>query len=188
MLSNVSVSVPTEDVIAIAPSAHNCQTIAPPTPGCDAEDDGDWTPEYSLYRARTVAMLKKYFRLSIELGRLPSLVGREFFRARVTSCRMHTFEDVVIFAHDMEAAVAKLSAASRLVLARMVFEEYTFEEAARLLGCSRDSVRRAYFGALDHLSEVLLRSGLLHPFPVHAEYFFLSRGQKAQIPAKSLQA
>src|SRR5689334_1903147 len=35
-----------------------------------------------IYRGRTVAMLRRYMRYSIETGRLPSLLGREFFRAK----------------------------------------------------------------------------------------------------------
>lgn len=41
--------------------------------------------ERRIYRSRTVAMLRHYMRYSIETGRLPSLLGREFFRAKVTS-------------------------------------------------------------------------------------------------------
>lgn len=41
--------------------------------------------ERRTYRGRTVAMLRRYMRYSIETGRLPSLLGREFFRAKVTS-------------------------------------------------------------------------------------------------------
>jgi len=49
-----------------------------------------------LYRERTVMMLRRYMRLSVEVGRLPSLLGREFFRSRVTSYSASTFEDTVI--------------------------------------------------------------------------------------------
>ena len=52
------------------------------------------------YRGRTMALLRRYFRMSLDIGRLPSLLGREFFRARVTSYRVHSFEDVVILVHD----------------------------------------------------------------------------------------
>src|SRR5258705_9881184 len=55
-----------------------------------------------LYRERTVGMLRRYMRLSVEVGRLPSLLGREFFRTRVTSYSASTFEDSVIFVHDVE--------------------------------------------------------------------------------------
>ena len=36
------------------------------------------------YRRRTVALLRRYARASVEVGRLPSLLGREFFRSRVS--------------------------------------------------------------------------------------------------------
>jgi hypothetical protein len=58
--------------------------------------------ERRTYRGRAVAMLRRYMRYSIETGRLPSLLGREFFRAKVTSYTVSTFEDRVIFVHDME--------------------------------------------------------------------------------------
>ena len=45
-------------------------------------------PDLWLYRDRTVALLRRYSRLSIEAGRLPSLLGREFFRTHVTSYRL----------------------------------------------------------------------------------------------------
>jgi hypothetical protein len=55
--------------------------------------DGAAIPELSweeererrIYRARTVTMLRRYMRYSIETGRLPSLLGPEFFRTQVTS-------------------------------------------------------------------------------------------------------
>src|SRR5208282_4335395 len=62
------------------------------------------------YRRRTVALLRRYARASVEVGRLPSLLGWEFFRTRVTSYTMRNFEDVVIFVTDMERAIDKLSA------------------------------------------------------------------------------
>jgi len=49
--------------------------------------------ERRAYRGRTVAMLRRYMRYSIETGRLPSLLGRELFRAKVTSYTVVTFED-----------------------------------------------------------------------------------------------
>jgi len=118
-------------------------------------------PELSIYRDRTIALLRRYFRLSCELGRLPSVLGREIFRAKVTSYRMHTFEDVVIFVHDMERCVEKLDAASRELLSRIVLQEYTHDETATLLGCTRRTVERRYPVALDRLTAVLLHYDLL---------------------------
>src|SRR5207245_2027953 len=60
------------------------------------------------YRERTIPLLKRYLRISIEVGRLPSLLGRELFRSKVTSYRMSSFEDAVIFVHDVERALAQL--------------------------------------------------------------------------------
>ena len=56
-------------------------------------DDLEQERERRIYRGRTVAMLRRYMRYSMETGRLPSLLGREFFRAKVTSYTVVTFED-----------------------------------------------------------------------------------------------
>src|SRR6202142_4796349 len=65
------------------------------------------------YRRRTIALLRRYARASVEVGRLPSLLGREFFRTRVTSYTMRNFEDVVIFVTDMEQAIDQLGPLER---------------------------------------------------------------------------
>ena len=77
------------------------------------------------YRGRTIGLLKRYARASVEVGRLPSMLGREFFRARVTSYSMASFEDIVIFVHDMEQAINKLGSMEKRLLAMHVLEEYT---------------------------------------------------------------
>ncbi len=114
-----------------------------------------------IYRARTVAMLRRYMRYSIETGRLPSLVGREFFRSRITKYQMATFEDRVIFVHDMERCLEYLDDFGRQVLGRIVLQEYKQEDAARLLGCTRMTVHRKLLESLDQLSDILLRVDLL---------------------------
>lgn len=111
-------------------------------------------------------MLRRYMRYSMETGRLPSLLGREFFRAKVTSYIVVTFEDRVIFVHDMETCLNKLDEFSRAVLGRVVLQEYGHEEAARLLGCTRMTVHRTLLDALDKLSGILVGLGLLEPLPV----------------------
>ena len=117
------------------------------------------------YRRRTVALLRRYARASVEVGRLPSLLGQEFFRSRVTSYTMRNFEDVVIFVADMEQAIEKLSALERKLLAMNVLEEYTIPEVARLLGYSQRTVERFLQEALDQLSRILLACGLLEELP-----------------------
>jgi hypothetical protein len=113
------------------------------------------------YRRRTVALLRRYALASVEVGRLPSLLGREFFRTRVTSYTMRNFEDVVIFVTDMEKAIEKLNALEKKILAMNVLEEYSTDEVARLLGCTPRNVRRLLQDALDQLSRILLASGLM---------------------------
>ena len=100
-------------------------------------------------------------RYSIETGRLPSLVGREFFRSKVTKYRVTTFEDRVILVHDMETCLHRLDEFSQQVPARIVLQEYSHEEAARLLGCTRMTVHRTLMEALDELGAILVEVGLL---------------------------
>jgi len=124
-------------------------------------------PEIDLwfYRQRTVALLKRYGRASVEIGRLPSLLGRECFRSRLTSYSMKNFEDVVIFVHDMEQAINKLDPLQKRLVGMSVLEDYSPAEVARLLGCSLRSVERFIPDAIDELSRVLLTVGLLDKTP-----------------------
>jgi RNA polymerase sigma factor (sigma-70 family) len=115
--------------------------------------------DVSLYRLRTVALLRWYGRASVELGRLPSLLGRGFFRTQVVSRRAGTFEDLVIFVADMERALENLSDVEKKLLAMNVLEEYTVDEVARLLGYSRRTVQRLLPEAIDQLSKALLFCG-----------------------------
>ncbi len=118
-------------------------------------------PEVSVYRDFTIALLRRYLRMSMELGRLPSLVGREFFRAKVSSYRMQSFEDVVILVHDVDRCLSRLDRFSQAVIARVVLEEHSHDDAARLLGCARETVTRKTADGLDQLSQIFLDCGLL---------------------------
>jgi hypothetical protein len=100
-------------------------------------------------------------RYSIETGRLPSLLGREFFRTQVTSYSVVTFEDRVIFVHDMETCLSKLDEFSRQIIARHILQEHDQEATARLLHCTDRTVRTYVPIALDLMSEILLDVGLL---------------------------
>jgi hypothetical protein len=113
------------------------------------------------YRDRTVAILKRYARSSVEVGRLPSLLGREFFRTRVTSYRLASFEDVVIFVHDVERALERLDTFQGKLLAMNILEEYSMPEVARLVGCPLRTVQRVIPEALDEMARVFLQGGLL---------------------------
>ena len=131
----------------------------PGTPGAESTSEA----ELSFYRERTRALLRRYFRLSLETGRLPSLLGREFFRARVTSYRLHTFEDAVIFTHDVERCLERLDDTSKQLLARIVLQGHTEQDTAGMMGCTRRHVVRLYPEALDRLTAIFLEFKLLVP-------------------------
>src|SRR4051812_15998376 len=128
-----------------------------------SREEESWEMERvrQIYRKRTVAMLRRYMRYSIETGRLPSLLGREFFRAKVTAYTVVTFEDRVIFVHDMERCLEKLDEFSRQLIARHILQEHDRWATARLLHCNEKTVRRYTPVVLDVLSEILLEVGLL---------------------------
>jgi hypothetical protein len=128
------------------------------------------------YRDRTVALLKRYAHSSVEVGRLPSLLGREFFRSRVTSYSMMTFEDIVIFVHDVESALARLDWFHQRLIAMSVLEEFSFREVARLLQCPLRTVEREMPEALDALSRMFLDGGLLKELYTEQPRKNLSRG------------
>lgn len=121
-----------------------------------------------VYRGRTAAMLKRYMRYALETGRIPSILGGEFFRSRVTSYAVTTFEDRAIFVHDMEKCLGRLDELSQQILARVVLQGHGCDEAARLFGCTRMTVHRNLTEALDHMADILLEVGLLEALPVAA--------------------
>lgn len=120
-------------------------------------------PEILIYRKATIALLRRFLKISIETGRLPSMVGGMVMRARLQSYRPQCFEDAVIFVADVEQCLQKLGSFARVVVARVILQEYTELEAAALLGCCERTVRSVLSDALDDLAEIFLRKGLLRP-------------------------
>ena len=133
-----------------------------------------------LYRERTIALLRRYLRISIEVGRLPSLLGRELFRSKVTSYRMTSFEDGVIFVHDVEHALEQLSEHGQRLIAVIVFQDYTQDEAAEILRCARRTVCREFPEAVDQVSELFLEGGLLNRLPSAPVENSCQEGEEAQ--------
>ena len=124
-------------------------------------------PDLWLYRDRTVSLLRRYFRVSVEVGRLPSLLGRELFRTKASAYRVTTFEDAVIFVHDIERILDQLDDFERSLIGKIVLQDYTHDEAAMQLGCWRRTVGRRYIETLDRLTETFLGNGLLTQLPGH---------------------
>jgi hypothetical protein len=115
----------------------------------------------AFYRKHTVALLRRYLAVSMELGRTPCVVGTIVFRGRVSSYRIHSFEDLVIFIFDVEKCLKRLDAESQAAIAHIALEHYTYEETAKITGSSVRSVTRLYGVALDRLTRWFLDCGLL---------------------------
>jgi hypothetical protein len=113
-------------------------------------------PEMIFYRRYTEGMLQRYVRLSMETGRVSSLLGQEMFRGRVTTCRVESFEDVVIFVHDVEKCLEKLNEEQRLLISRLALQQYNLAETAELMRLKRRTVIRRYGQALDSLTRIFL--------------------------------
>ena len=96
---------------------------------------------------------------------MPSLLGREFFRTRVTSYHVHTFADAAIFVLDVERSLELLSEFDRAIIGMVTLQEYTHEEAAQILGCGRRTVSRGYPDALDRVTTNFLQRSIIARLP-----------------------
>jgi hypothetical protein len=115
----------------------------------------------AFYRRRTELLLRRYMLVSLQTGRIPSLIGNYVFRGKASSYRMHSFEDAVIFLFDIEKCLKKIDPLGRELIARIALQEYTQEETAELIGQSLSSVKRKYADVLDELSHIFLDLELL---------------------------
>ena len=131
-----------------------------PLPFDESWDTGRYRDLW-FYRERTQGILQRFFVMSMETGRVPSILGREFFRSRVTSYSASSFEDVVIFVHDVERCLERLDPLSRELIGRIVLQGFSQDEVARRLGCCRATINRSFPDALDRLSEIFLSVGIL---------------------------
>lgn len=95
---------------------------------------------------------------------MPSLLGREMFRGRVTHYEVHGFDDVVIFVHDVEACIRRLDDDQQWLVRRIALQQYTRQEAGQMLGLKRQTVLRRYNDAMNRLTAVMLEVRLLQPF------------------------
>ena len=121
-------------------------------------------PEHRFYRKYTEGMLRRYLRCSMESGRVPSLMGREMFRSRVTQYKIRGFDDAVNFVQDVRRCLGKLQPLDRALLERIAIQEHTQGHAAALLHLSLRTTVRRYGTALDRLTAQFLQVGLLEPF------------------------
>lgn len=120
-------------------------------------------PELAFYRKYTEALLTRYVSMSMEAGRVPSLLGREMFRGKVTSYRVHSFEDVVIFVHDVERCLTRLDHDQQYLIRRICLQRFTQEETARVLGQTPRTTMRRYAESLDRLTRIFIEAKMLEP-------------------------
>jgi hypothetical protein len=117
----------------------------------------------AFYRKHTEALLRQYMQRSLELGKTPSILGNCMFRGKVSSRKLHNFEDTVIFVFDIEKCLKSLDKFSQEVVARVALQEYSQGETAAMTGQSLRSIVRKYAEAIDKLTEIFLDYELLNP-------------------------
>jgi hypothetical protein len=116
----------------------------------------------AFYRKHTEALLRRYMRVSLDVGRLPSILGRTVVRGRATCSRIRNFEDAVIFVIDVERCLKRLDTPSQELVARIALQEYTQAETAELTGQSTRSIFRKYGESIDRLTAIFLEARLLN--------------------------
>jgi hypothetical protein len=124
-------------------------------------DEVDPRPEVLCYRGQTLAMVRHFFEISSQVGRLPSLLGREFFRARVSHHSIPSFEDQAVFVRDVELCFARLSDQHAEMITLVGLYSFSRDEVAEMLRASKAWVNNRVAEALDALSEIFLQAGLL---------------------------
>jgi hypothetical protein len=115
----------------------------------------------AFYRKRTEAVLRRYLRASLAVGRVPSVAEDITLRGRATSYRLKNFEDVVIFAIDVEKCLKGLEPQALQLVVKIALQEYMLMEVAEQLRLDVWKVSRSYGKALDRLTAEFLKKGLL---------------------------
>ena len=123
--------------------------------------ESDPRPEMLCFRGQTMAIIRHFFEISSQLGRLPSLLGREFFRAKVSHHAIPSFEEQAVFVRDVELCLERLSEEHAEVITLIGLYDFSREEIAAMLHYSRTWVSMRVAQALDSLSEIFLRAGIL---------------------------
>lgn len=140
-----------------------------PKPTVQSDQVKDWVDapavreEVAFYRKYTEALLRRYMKMSLQMGRVPSVLGIDPNRGRVSSYRVSSFDDAVIFVVDVEKCLKKVSGKAQSVLVRVALQEYTVLEAAKMLGVTEKTVIQHYRQGLDELTEILLAVKLMKP-------------------------
>ncbi len=161
------------------------------TSGGRAREVGDCDPARSdvlFFRAQTFAIIRHFYEIASQIGRLPSILGREFFRAKVSHHAIPSFEEQAVFVHDVEHALAGLNEQDGEMVALVGLFHYTLDDVAAMLGRSRSFVAQHFADAIDQLAEVFLETGLLRENrPDRRPQYFDTRqprNPRAEMPPK----
>ena len=117
----------------------------------------------AFYRKRTEILLRRYMSVSMDMGRVPSVMRNLEFRGRGSSYRIRNFEDAVIFVIDVEKCLKSLDGFAQELVARIALQEYTQAETAELMNHGVRTVTRKYAEVLDRLTTLFLDRQLLVP-------------------------
>ncbi len=121
----------------------------------------DPEPETVCYRGQALAIVRNFFEMSCELGRLPSILGREFFRAKVSHHAIPSFEDKALFAHDVRKSLGKLDEDEMKVLTLVGLYDLNLDEAAEILHWSAGYISQRFAEAMTRVTQIFLDNGVL---------------------------
>jgi hypothetical protein len=147
----------------LASAVHHIQKRLPPAV-VESDEPASETGavvSYAFYRKHTENLLRRYLYASMQVGRSPNLLGESVGRGWVSSRRVRTFEDALIFVLDVERCLDRLSKLDRQMITRIVLQEYTHAEAAVMIGISTRSIGNHLPLAIDRLTETLVEADLL---------------------------
>jgi hypothetical protein len=141
-----------------------------------------------FFRAQTVAIVRHFFEIASQIGRVPSILGREFFRAKVSHHSIPSFEEQAVFVHDVEHALAALNDQDGELVALVGLFHYSLDDVAMMLGRSRSFVTQHFADSIDQLAETFLATGLLRDDrPDRRPRYFAeekSRSDRSAMPPK----
>ncbi len=121
----------------------------------------DPRPEMICFRGQTLAIVRHFFELSCQVGRLPSLLGREFFRSRISHHSIPSFEEQTVFVRDVELCLARLNEEQAEIITLVALYDFSYEEVGSMLHCSPAGINRHFLLAIDSLSEIFLQAKLI---------------------------
>jgi DNA-directed RNA polymerase specialized sigma24 family protein len=150
----------------LASAVHHIRRQAPPAPEPDlqptpAQEAQQPIVTWAFYRRHTEKLLRRYLYASMQIGRTPNLLAESVGRGWVSSRKVRTFEDALIFVLDVERCLKRLSPCDSQIVSRVILQEYTQVEAAPLLGMSIRTLSTKLPKALDRLTEYLVAANLL---------------------------